>query len=187
MIQLTVRQQLVLFNTGVIITLAIVIGAIVHPAIREIRELQKHIRDTHVYLEGRYESVQRSKKTVAALPEIEPVVEVFGKSFVRLGSELSVITQLEALAERNNIDQQLSAIRIEERKNQPNKKNLNKPYYQFSFLNRGTFANQLAYLQGMEEMPYYIKIERMTWEKPQDQAKANTIVVRFDGSIYAIE
>lgn len=187
--KLNVRKQLYLFNAGIIVGLAIIGGLIVYPSIKEINTLQNSIQKTHNYLEGRYLSIQRSKKTVTQLPEIEPQVAIYQKSFIEAGHELSLITQLEALAEKHSVDQQLSATRVTDpaQLQGQGKKGRNRPHYQFSFLNQGTFANHLAYLHGLEQLPYYMKIDRVVFEKPQDQTKHGLVTLRFDGIIYAAE
>lgn len=184
--RLTVRQQIWVFSGIAATVILLVLIFIIYPAVKQIRELQMTIKDTHVFLEGRYQAIQKSKKSVAALPDIEEDVVVYSQALIKPGLELEFITRLEKLAEKHKIDQELSAILVEDGKNIPKlRKQKGRAYYQFSFLNRGAFVDHMAYLRELEQSPFYLIIDRIVFEKEITVDKKEQIVMRFDGFVYA--
>lgn len=185
--RLTVRQEIFTFIGVSGAVLAIVLGFIVYPAVLHILELQKTIKVTHSFLENKYQSIQKAKKSVAALPEIEKDIVLFSEAILRPGNELEFITNLETLADKHAVDQQLSAVLIDEStKMTKERKQKGRPYYQFSFLNRGTYQNHLNYLKELESAPFYLLVDRIVFEKDTKNIEnKDAIIVRFDGYIYA--
>lgn len=185
--RLTVRQQIFLFIGISAAVLALILAFVVYPAVQHILELQKTIKETHTFLENRYQSIQKAKKSVAALPDVEEDAALFEKAVLAKGEELAFITQLEKLAERHRIDQELSAVFIDDAKKQVKlRRQKGRPLYQFSFLNRGSYQDHMNYLEELERSPYYLFIDRIVFEKEtKNQEKKDQIVVRFDGYMYA--
>lgn len=184
--RMTVRQQIWVFIGIAAAVILLIALFVIYPAVKQIRELQTTIKDTHVFLEGRYQAIQKSKKSVAALPDIEQDVAIYSQAVIKPGLELEFITRLEKLAEKHKIDQQLSAVLADDAKNAPKlRKQKGRPYYQFSFLNRGSFVDHMAYLRELEQSPFYLIIDRIVFEKETTTDKKEQIVMRFDGYVYA--
>ncbi len=184
--RLTVRQQIWTFSGIAATVILLIIIFAVYPAVIEIRTLQKTIKDTHVFLEGRYQAIQKSKKSIAALPDIEKDITLYSQAMIKTGFELAFITELETLAEAHHIDQELSVVLVDTP--QPastHRMQKGRPYYQFSFLNRGTFVDHMAYMKELEQAPYYLIIDRIVFEKERTMDKKEQIIMRFDGFVYA--
>lgn len=185
--RLTVRQEIFTFIGVAGVVLALVLGFIVYPAVLHIIELQKTIKQTHTFLENKYQSIQNAKKSVSALPEVEKNIALFSEAILRSGNELQFITNLEALADTHGIDQELSAVLIDDpAKMTKQRRQKGRAYYQFSFLNKGNYQNHIAYLKELERAPFYLLIDKMVFEKDtKNTAEKDSIIVRFDGYIYA--
>lgn len=184
--RLTVRQQIWVFSGIAATVIILILLFVVYPAVKQIRELQRTIKETHVFLEGRYQAIQKSKKSVTELSDVEEDVATYSQAVIKPGLELEFITRLEKLAEKHKVDQQLSASLIDNPKNISKlRKQKGRPFYQFSFLNRGSFVDHMAYLRELEQSPFYLIIDRIVFEKETTADKKEQIVVRFDGFVYA--
>lgn len=186
MYRLTVRQQIYVFIGMAAAIILLIVFLVILPAIHSIRELQFTIKKTHTFLEARYQAIQKVKKSVEILPEVERDAAIFSQAIIRPGTELEFITQLEKLAERHHIDQQLAvSLATEASPRSVLRKQKDRPYYTFSFLNRGSFADHLSYLNALEQSPFYLIIDRLVLEKETNKDKKEQIIARFDGIMYA--
>lgn len=185
--RLSIRKQTFLFIALSSVVLVCIVVFLMYPAVQNILALQKTIKETHVFLENKYQSIQKAKKSVAALPDVQKDIAVYEEGVIASGEELAFITQLEKLAEKHSIDQNLSALFIDDPKKQSNlRMQKARSLYKFSFLNRGSYQNHLRYLEELERSPHYMFIDRIIFEKIAKPADPNSdVTVRFDGYVYA--
>lgn len=185
MTRLTIRQQIYAFIGIAAAVIFVIIFFVIFPAVQSIRDLQRTIKETHTFLESRYQAIQKVKKSVEVLSEVEEDTVIFSQAIIRPGLELEFITQLEKLSERHHMDQQLSASLIKDASVASLRKQKDRPYYAFTFLNRGTFADHVAYFRELEQAPFYLIIDRLVLEKETNKDKKEEIIARFDGFMYA--
>lgn len=60
------------------------------------------------------------------------------------------------------------------------------PSVSFSITNKGTFINQLRYLKALEQLPYYIFIDKLEWQKNKNLTGADSdiVILKFDARVY---
>lgn len=177
---LTLKKQIFFFNLAILLVIVSVGVFVVWPTIRHIQTLKAEIRSTQEYLEGRYQKARQVSRSLRELDRIEQAVGKYDQATLPIGSELTLITELEALAEKYNLEQSLKARFIQGDKKQP------QAQFLFSFVQTGTFTDQMQYLRALETVPYYIVIDGLIWEKPKRvNATSTPVTLRFDGLVYA--
>lgn len=174
------KRQIFVLTAGIGVMIVLIIGLIIVPSVKRIIELKKNISDTHVLMEGQYQKVKQLRRSLRELKNVQTEVKEYAQSNLSPGQELSVITSLEALATKHNIKQTLH-VALSDNPAGP----VSLPFYTFSFLNQGSWQHQLAYLKAMEELPYYLIIDSLQWEKSaRGNASDNMLTLRFDARVY---
>lgn len=187
--QINIKKQM--------ITMTILIGVLIFaigffvilPSIQTIRELKKNINDTQKFLEEQYEKTQRMRRSVHNLNDIVLQIAKFDKLSIKEGSELEIITQLEELASKHNINQTLRVTFYNASENPTQPKDLppllnKKNYYIFSFNNTGSYENLAKFMKSVEELPYYFIIDSVQMSKISERTD---VTLRFDGILYIID
>lgn len=174
---LNLKQKILASNLSIIGVLLIITATIIYPTTKSILSLRQDIGSIQTQLEERYEKTQKLKRSLKELSEVKVLTAQLEKAFVKPGEELSLITTFEQIASQNQIDQTLNLADVNEQKQH---------YYRLSFLNNGSLANHLAYLVAVEQLPYYVIIKNLNFEKRQlGQNNANgPVTLRFDAIIY---
>ena len=186
---MNLKQRLLLYITSISLG-AVVIGVlIITPTIHKILFLRSDIGIIQQELENRYEKTQKLKRSLQELEQVRDVNNKFEAAIIQPGDELRVITELEAIATNNNIEQNTDLIFVdttkEKKKDPAAKKHVLPQYYQFSFLNNGYFEDHINYLRALEKLPYYIIIDNLNFEKRKgDEDIKSKITLRFNGIIY---
>lgn len=176
---LSLKKQLLLFIALISLALVGITFLIVLPAINTINQLREQIYESQRLLEERLQRTKLVKRSLQELTAIEKQMQEFKVTTFEEGEELKIITELENLAPQYNIRQTLNVAPVAS----PVK---GLQAYTFSFLNHGLFADQIKYLKALEELPYYISINSIQWEKRKGETEnGNAVTARFDGLIYA--
>ncbi|PIZ94517.1 MAG: hypothetical protein COX81_03380 [Candidatus Magasanikbacteria bacterium CG_4_10_14_0_2_um_filter_37_12] len=177
----SVNKQLILTNIGIFIIIILIMVLIVIPTFKKISTLQKQIKDIHQTMEEDYQKVKQTKHTLSEIKNVEKEIENIQKTFINPGQELAIITELEKLAEKYHITQTLHASATNFKL--PDGDGID---YTFSFLNHGTFENHMLFLKDLEQLPYYVNIGGLQWEKRAGNLDIETpLTLKFDGHIYA--
>jgi hypothetical protein len=176
----------------------VIIFVIILPSVKHILSLEKDINTTQAFLEQQYEKTQKMRSSIHGLDETISKTEKFKDIVVQEGRELSVITELEKIAINNDIDQSIKVNLItpqtgkkasSEDKNFP-RLLLNRPYYNFSFENKGRFQNHVEYLKSLDKLSYYFNIESMQFIKENvigEQEDKGIVELRFNAKIFTTE
>lgn len=203
---LSLRQSILLFLSAM---LALVIGitfGIILPSIRRIQTLRRDVNAIQEHLEKQYLKAQHLRRSVRELPNISRLINSFAEAAIKPGEELRVITELETIADRHKVEQTLrivttpadlkasrsttppssgSEAAAEKIDSSDNDRLSGKPYYQFSFITQGPFRNLINYLRAVEQLPYYLIIDQLQWERRKGDSTTSTpVILRFDGRIY---
>ena len=183
MTRLTLKQK-ILFTLGLIAAiLLIILGFIIYPAANKIYRLQKEIRKIETELDKRFANSQKQKLTLKKLDEVSKEINLMGQTMLLAGSELGLITDLEYLADKHRITQNItvSLKEIEPADRQADLTN----YYLFTFSNEGKFSDQAQYLAELENLPFYLITDNVKWEKrKEDKNGKSTIILSFNSIIY---
>lgn len=156
---------------------AFIVAGIVFPTAKRITALGEEIYETKKFIEKQYQRTKELKKSILNIDEVEQATRIFARTAIQPGEELRVITELEALAEAHHIAQSLS-VRF----------NPGDPSFTFSFSNRGEFPDMIRYLRSMEQLPYYVFIDRLSWQRQilsrRSDVPEGALVLSFDAKIY---
>lgn len=191
MTRLTIKQK-ILFTLGLIVAVLLaIIGGIIYPVAKKIYTLQQEINQIEMELEKRYENSKKLQRTVKEIDTITKETEKMAQTMIKAGDELGIITQLENLAEKNHITQDLEVAFKEIRTDQ------NLPagqtsahaglthYDLLTFSNQGEFNDHLKYLAELEKSPFYLITDNIRWEKgKEDKTGKSLITLNFSGIIY---
>jgi Tfp pilus assembly protein PilO len=178
---LPLKQRLLLLIVGMSL-LAILIGALViFPTVKRINMIGNDIAETEKFLETEYLRTRELKKSITNIEDVAREARVFERAVIRLGEELRVITELEALAETHRIAQSLDIAFID----LDTKAGLS--YFTFSFVNRGEFSDMVKHLRALEQLPYYVFIDTLSWERERSTSRGTAdgaLTLRFTAKIY---
>ncbi len=181
----SLKNKLIIILIIIVATLVIISLGIIYPTVKKINELKNDITKIQNEVEQKYNNSQKLRRTMRELTETKTNTEKFTQATMKLGDELKVITELEDLALKYNIDQTLN---ISYSGNDAKIKNTATQYYELSFLNNGYFADHIKYLNEIEKLPYYIIIKNISLEKHQSKATPNDtqipITLSFSAKIY---
>lgn len=181
--RLTLKQRIISALGVIVAILLIIIICIVYPVAKKIYQLQKEINKIEVELEKRYENSQKLQRTVREIDHITEETNRLSQIMIKNGGELNLITELEALAEKYHIVQNLN-VSLKEMAKEEQRAGLTK-YYFVTFSNEGRFDDHAKYLSELEKKsPYLItdsvKLEKIKENKTGDQ----TVLLNFNGIIY---
>ncbi len=166
---------------GIMLILLVIAGFIIIPSINYIVKLKKDINSIQLQIEDRYQQAKKLKRSLNELSNLKQTASQFKQSFLKLGSELILITELEQIAGKHHIEQNLSINLITVKE-----KNILPVYYQLSFLNNGLMLDHLNFLRDLEKLPYYIIINNLSIEKRKGRTgnEKSPVTMRFDAVVY---
>lgn len=156
-----------------------IVFLIILPTVNHIGELDKDTYEMRLDLEKKYEH-NRNLRTV--LKELEKAMEAtsnYNNFIFKSGQELQLITQLENMANKNNVIYRV---------NNSNLDNITNQRLTLSLNISGTYNNTLNYLADLENFHYFININRLYLIPLQDRLNPNntsTVSMDLDFSLYA--
>src|ERR1043166_1210969 len=103
--QFNQRKKIIMTILGMSITLSAIMFLIVLPTIHQITDLQQEIIQTQTYLEKQLQRTRHVRRTIQHITDITAEAKKYNLSIVNQGEELMIITQLEAAAAQNGIEQ----------------------------------------------------------------------------------
>lgn len=166
----SIKTYLGLLSLGIAVAIVVIVIGIILPTAEGIRASNRELGQRLVEMENARKRTADPEKSVAELDPVSARVAVFYSATVDKDHELELIKTFESLAEQHGISQTLKLLGI------------TKDAYQFSFINKGTFAGQMAFLHALEKLPYYVTIQKIDWGT--DRSTGET-TARFDATIYA--
>jgi hypothetical protein len=192
----TLSKKLILYISLIATGIILVLTLVIIPGIKYIINLHQDVKEAQNELDSRYERAKQLKRTIQEIETVKESSKKYSQAILPINQELNIITELENLADQNNIEQNLNINFVSTKKNststEDNKENLtkNRPalpnYYQLSFLNNGSLANHLKYLVALETKLYYIILTDLNFEKRRNDLTTSTpITLRFNAIIYA--
>lgn len=181
-------KQKILITTGIIATiLALVIIFVILPSVRKITEIKDDLGFVENHLEEKYQKTQKLHRSINELKSIQEKTAPLRDTVIKTGDELQIITELESLATLYSINQKLDITLIQNTQTDPgsNHKTLLQAY-RISFLNKATFADHLKYLSALENLPYYLMIDNIQFNRTKGPLSDRSVIAKFEGIVYAV-
>lgn len=181
---ITAKQQLAVLTSlaaGIIVAITTLV---IIPSVKSILALEKNINQTQKALEQQYQKTQRLRRSVHELDTVLAQTKKFKQAFLTSGGELPLITRLEELAAKHQLEQDLNVQPAAETEGAAQPR-LPLAYHVFSFINQGAFADLASYLKSLEQLPPYLVIDRLQWERGQRGPGGRApVTLRFDAKVY---
>jgi hypothetical protein len=155
---LSLKTRLVILICAMATAGGLIVALILLPTAKHISNLGQQIQQTERFMGREYERTRQLRKSIANLEAVTEDTRIFERAVIRPGEELRVITELEALAETHRIDQSLDV----QFAPGAGKKLAS---FTFTFTNRGAFPDHVQYLKTLEQLPYYLFIDKLEWRR----------------------
>ena len=159
------------------------------PRVKRINDLKGTVERSEDEIEKNYQRSVALRKSVSQLDEMAENVEKFEEMVITKGDELRVITLLENVAEKNNINQDLSVSYVAELPDgvdSERKNKLNRPYYNLTLSNEGRFPDLVRYMWEVEQLPFYLVIDKLSWRQKGKDVE-DLVVLGFTGRVYSAD
>lgn len=180
--KLPLAQKLFLFLTTLLIIILGISITILYPTVKTILSLGSDISQIQQSMEEKYEISQKLRRSFQEIDEVEKNTAKYSQAYIKKGDELGVITDLEKIATENNIVQNMNMTLVE---NQGTDKVAMPEYYRISFVNNGSFTDQISYLEALNKLPYYLIIQNINLEKRNKKInEINPLTLSFEARIY---
>jgi len=187
--RLSIKTQLTSFITTMLV-MSVGVGAfIVVPTAFAIRTTRTELTQLQSFLETKYIEGQSRKESIERLGTVREQIGMFSNMTMKSGDELSIITQLEHIAERRSIEQELQVSYKEKHDPPPRdvvykRTRRQKPHFVFSVTAQGTYTDLVDYLNEIERLPQYFIMDNLLWQKQKNKEGDEVITLRFDARIY---
>lgn len=168
---LSIKTYLSLLSVCSIAAIALIVMAVILPTISRIESINTDLTATKATIDLRSQRGTVRTEDAQALDAIAARAQSLRAGAVEPGHELALITELEALAEKQQIEQTLTLSSSLEA-------NI------FSVRASGSYDNLLRYLDTLSRQPYYTIIERLTLRKQRDAVGGGTLVMEFPLKVY---
>lgn len=186
-LRLSITQTLMGVILLMVSLITMIVVFVIRPSLHEILALKKEANRTQQFLETQYRKAKQLRRSIQELGQAYVRAQEFQRATIQPGKELAVITELERLAETYHIEQTLHVqfTNPQDKKTDAGAKKYGiQPYYTFSFLNHGTFADHVQYIKAIESLPYYVLIPSLQWEKRRlNPGEQSQTTLRFDADI----
>ncbi|MBI3290881.1 type 4a pilus biogenesis protein PilO [Candidatus Falkowbacteria bacterium] len=177
--KLDIKVKISIYVVAVIIIIAFISYFIILPTIRDIQSIKKAVYLEREDLERKYLRGQLLNKTIEDFERIKPEKDKLLSIFITEGEELEFITDLEEIAGRHNIEQN---IKLQSNKSREN--------FYFSLpleiSGTGNFTQILRYLKDIERLKYYFNIKNIAASTSQGGGTLAPINVTLSGKIYGV-
>lgn len=148
--KVSLKEKIIGLNVLMIVIFVLIIFFVILPSSKEIDSIQTNIQDQYLELEKKYLKGQSLKKLNENLNKIEPQSKKLDNIFIQSDNQLNFITMLEGIAKENQLTQKVdlgTPINLVSYKKIPLQINV-----------QGNFYKQMAYLEKLESLEYYINI-----------------------------
>lgn len=169
---LPIKTHLILLTLAIGSATIAVIAAVIMPTTSGIMKISADIAADRRQAENDAIHKTNPERSLRELEAVIKQVEKFAKSTVPPGEDLRLITTFEDLADRHHLTQTL-------------KLDSSAKQYLFSISNTGAFADQMNFFRSVEQLPYYVIIDKIDWTKPSGSADNRSVTTRFTAKIYA--
>src|SRR3989338_4469029 len=177
---MSVRKKIIISVLVVIILIAGIVYTVILPTVNEIREISQAVYLERVDLEKKYLRGQLLRKTIEDFDKIKPEQNKLKSIYIIEGEELRFITEIENIANRNNITQD---IKLQAERNQNFRGGTGS--LPLELVSSGNFINVMQYLRDIEKLGYYFNISNLEISSAkQNQGVNDPIRINLKGSVY---
>lgn len=148
------KIKIIIYTFSLLLILSAISFFAVLPAIQEILIINEQILSERKTLEKKYQQGQSLRKATADYLSIKDEFNTILKAFVVKNEELEFVTQLEALATANQIEQTIK-FGAEEEYNQ-DFENIT-----VELTAQGNYKSLLNYFKALESLPYYLNFNTL--------------------------
>lgn len=170
--RLTLKQRTIariVFLCGII--LAISLG-IIMPTYQAINTVTTDISTSEAQVEAAAIKARKIRTTITTLPEAEAKLAQLSQITLPAGQELPLIEQLESIAAQEQVvldlDVQIVPTNQNKQLSHIRKQGIEQ-YYDFTLVTQGTLAQNMAFLQRLEQLPFYILMDTISIKQRADQ------------------
>ncbi len=161
-----------------LVTIAIIFG-VIYPTTKDINSLKEETSNLKGFLEKRYQRTMQSRNSVHKVEAVREQVALLDKHLFQSGRELEFITLLENLSLQHKLDQKINSSNLDE---------ADKKYLKFGLIINGSYKNVLKYMNELENLPYFIKLENVVLSPTgQSPDKDSSVRLILDISLYVSE
>lgn len=173
----SVKKSIIIANLLILLVILVILFLIIIPSLKQTFEIKERAQETQRFLENQYKNTKLLKRSILELDNVKEKTNSFKQFGIPMGEELSMITRLETLAQKYNLEQNL------------NVETSGEDHYIFAFSTVGTMKDQISWLEELETWPYYFIIDKMTWSKAssKEEGKENLVALSFRAKIFVVE
>lgn len=166
-------------------------GFIIIPTIRRIKDMSDKVNNLKLELEKQYDNRQTLRNEIARYKKIKESSEKFLGIYVKENEKLELITSLENIAEKNDLEQKISISDSEIDKNERNNHTDNGFPSAINIYLKGEYINILKYLSDIRRISYYINIRsaviKSTEQKKSNLKDGNGVEANISGNFFIIK
>ena len=159
--------SLLLSGTVVVIVLFIVL-----PSYREIITIENDIAATRQQLDRNLKEVQLLRRSLQELETVQAAVQTYAGATIRRDEAVDVISTLQSMAAARGLTQ---SVHVEAD---------TKDALRLSFVQEGRFDAHAAYIRALEQLPYYVVIEQLRWQRLGQDEAGSRARLSFDATLY---
>jgi len=172
----------------ILITLLLLAGVVVLLIIGiillnlKIKSTEKQINEFLLSLENKSCKTEDLRSALAKIRDTQKKVEQYNSFLFQKGDELQLITDLENIAAKNNVTQNIVNSNLD---------NAAGTSLELTLDIGGTYENALKYLLAMERHPYFLAVENLelypTGEPAVEMGLSSPVNLRLHINLYAIQ
>ena len=176
-INLSIEKRTILILTLFFLCIVVIIAAIIFPTASFIKNLSDDTGNLRQYLDKKYETNHSLLNYKQKIEEDKTAIEEYKNYIFFKGDELQLITKLESLSDKYQINQKI------------NSTDLDKPgnVIHITLTATGNYANLLQYLMAIEKQIYFLQIKNAHlspgFSVPSDNPQA--AILNLDLVLYA--
>lgn len=170
-------EKKVIIAIGIFLAVVFIIGlGTIYPTIIRIKTVNHDALDLQVYLEKRYENARQMRNSIKQIKGIQEAVAHYNQYLFFTGDELRLITDLENLANKNQLEQRIENTNF----TMDSSRHLN-----IGLTITGDYQQLLQYLADLESRDYFLNITQLHWTGlPPTASKSNRAQMRLQISLY---
>jgi len=155
--KLDVEKKLII-TVGIFLIVASVVAiTIVAPTVKQINDINRDTKQLRIYMEKKHENIMGIRQTKIKAEEVKEEVFSFINYFYYPERELKLITELEGVSAKNQIEQKINNYVVEGQT------------VKLSLSTTGDYQNSINYLNELENLNYFLKIDFLHLNQEQNR------------------
>lgn len=153
------EKKIIILSISATVLLLLLAFVVIIPGYQKITSTNAQIYEMRAQLETKYLEAKLIHKSQVKIGEAEKLTQDLEKNFLPKGNELTLITFLENLSEKNTLKQTLTL--------NPEKKTdkFNYPYLELNITLTGNLGSLMIYIDELKKSNYYIYLTDLNFVK----------------------